>query len=172
MTASRSSSERLRQGLVLLLGAIAFVLIVGDATDRFAWTPLGIGLVYLAAAVAGGRDGGYWATAVVLVGWGLAVLWAREGRPDLDFSGLYLAGAGAGALTGVLLQRRGFAVDSAGLAGTVLAAGLILAFAAQWPEVLEEARTYALLVGAVGLFNVVAGAVTRERPPGGVEVES
>ena len=38
-------------------------------------TPLGIGLVYLLAAAVGGRRGGYWATATVLVGWGAAVVW-------------------------------------------------------------------------------------------------
>lgn len=158
MTAQRSPAQRLRQGLVLLLGALVFAVVVGNGTERFAWTPLGIGLVYLTAAVAGGREGGYWATAIVLVGWGLAVFWAREGNPDLDRSGLYLAGAGAGATVGVLLARRGFAVDALGLAATVLAAGVILALAPRWPEVIEEARTYALLVGAVGAVNVVVGA--------------
>lgn len=157
----RPSSLRLRQGLVLLAGAVIFALVVGSEPGRFFWVPLGIGLVYLAAAIAGGRRGGYWATAVVLLGWGAAVLWAREGRPDLDFSGLYLLGAGAGATVGVVLQRRGFAVDALGLTATVALAGLVLALAPQWPEVIEEARTYALLVGLVGLVNVVLGALGR-----------
>jgi hypothetical protein len=43
---------------------------------------------------------------------------------------------------------------------TVTVAGLVLAFASRWSEVLEEARTYALLAGLVGLANVVVGAVT------------
>jgi len=69
---------RLRQGLVLLLGAAVFAAVVGPEPDRFYLTPLGLGLAYLAAAAAGGRRGGYWATAIVLVAWGLAVFWMRE----------------------------------------------------------------------------------------------
>jgi hypothetical protein len=153
----RSPDLRLRQGLVLLAGAVLFAILVGPDADNFYLVPLGVGLIYLAAAAAGGRDGGYWATAVVLVGWGLAVVWVREGNPDLDTAGLYLLGAGLGAIAGVLLARRGFAVDPLGLATTVALAGLVLAFAAQWSEVLEDARTYALLVGLVGLVNVAIG---------------
>lgn len=158
----RPPALRLRQGLALLAGALLVaVLLGGDARD-FYYTPLGLGLAYLAAAALGGRRGGYWATAVVLVGWGAAVVWARKGRPDLDVAGLYLAGAGAGAVVGALLARRGFAVDPLGAAATVLVAGILLSFAGQWPEVLEEARTYALLVGLVGVGNVVAGAMGAE----------
>ena len=45
---------------MLLAGAIVFSLVVGSGPDTFYWTPLGIGLVYLASAVSGGRAGGYW----------------------------------------------------------------------------------------------------------------
>lgn len=144
---------------MLLGGAVLFAIVVGPDPDRFYLVPLGVGLVYLAAAAAGGRRGGYWATAVVLVGWGVAVVGAREGRPDLDAAGLYLLGAGIGGSAGLLLARRGFAVDPLGVTATVAAAGLVLAFASRWSEVLEEARTYALLVGLVGLVNVVAAAL-------------
>jgi hypothetical protein len=157
---SRPPAVRLRQGLAILAGALLFALVAGAEPDRFYLTPLGLGLIYLAAAALGGRRGGYWATAVVLVGWGAAVFWARQGRPDLDTAGLYLLGAGIGATAGVLLGRRGFAVDPLGLTATIAAAGLLLALAPRWPEVLQEARTYALLVGAVGLANAVAGAIS------------
>jgi hypothetical protein len=153
---------RLRQGLVLLLGAVVFALVVGPEPDRFYLTPIGLGLVYLAAAAAGGRRGGYWATAIVLVAWGLAVVWVRRGSPDLDTAGVYMAAVGLGAVAGLLLARRGVAVDALGLAGTIVLAGLSLAFAPQ-AEALAEARTYALLVGAVGLVNVIAGALSMRR---------
>jgi len=161
MVHERSPDERLRQGLVLLAGAIVFILVVGNGPNTFYSTPLGIGLVYLAAAVAGGKQGGYWATAVVLVGWGAAVFYVRNVQPDLDLAGLYLLGAGLGASVGILLARAGFAVDPLGLTGTVVIAGAILAFASRSPEVIGEARTYALVVGAIGLGNAVAGAVAR-----------
>jgi len=63
MSRGRSPALRLRQGFVLLAGAIVFLLVVGSGPDTFYWTPLGIGLVYLPAAVAGGRAGGYWSGA-------------------------------------------------------------------------------------------------------------
>lgn len=154
----RPASVRLRQGLALLVGAVVFVAVVGPEPDRFYLTPLGLGLVYLAAAAVGGRRGGYWATAIVLVAWGASVVWIREGRPDLDTAGVYMAAAGAGAVAGMLLARRGFAVDALGLAATIALAGLALAFAEQW-DALVEARAYALLVGLVGLVNAVWGAV-------------
>ena len=159
----RPPAVRLRQGLALLAGAVVFALVVGASPDRFYLVPLGLGLVYLAAAALGGPRGGYWATAVVLLGWGAAVFWVRQGEPDLDTAGLYLLGAGAGATAGVLLARRGFAVDPLGMAVTIMLAGLLLAFSRQWPEILEEARAYAVLVGAVGLANVVAAAIALQR---------
>ncbi len=70
MTSGRSPTLRLRQGFALLAGAVIFSLIVGSGPDTFYWTPLGIGLVHLAAASSGGREGGYWSGALVLVGWG------------------------------------------------------------------------------------------------------
>lgn len=155
----RPPSTRLRQGGALLVGALVFALVVGPDPAHFYLTPLGLGLIYLVAAGLGGRRGGYWATALVLIGWGAAVVVVREARPDLDTAGLYMLGAGAGAVIGVLLARRGFVVDALGLAATITAAGALLAFAGQWPDVLEETRSYALLVGLVGLGNMVAGAL-------------
>ena len=157
----RPPAVRVRQGLVLLAGALVLSVALGSSPDHLYLVPLGLGLVYLAAAAAGGRRGGYWATALVLLGWGAAVLWVREGRPDLDVSGLYLLGAGLGAALGVVLSRRGFSVDPLGLAITIAAAGLVLAVSSHWAGVLEEARTYAVLVGLVGLGNAIAGAVVR-----------
>ena len=86
----------------------------------------------------------------------------REGRPDLETAGVYMVAVGLGAVAGLLLARRGVAVDALGLAGTIVLAGLSLAFAGQ-AEALVEARTYALAVGAVGLVNVIAGALSMRR---------
>lgn len=160
-TRPRTAAERLRQGGILLAGAFVLALVLSDDPRRFFWVPLGLGLVYLAAALAGGKDGGYWATAVVLVGWGAAVVFVREARPELDLAGLYLLGAGLGAMVGVVLARRGWAVDPLGLAGTVALAGVLLALAPQ-VEALTEARTFALAVGAVGFVNVVLGLIGRD----------
>lgn len=166
LTRDRAIRLRLRQGLVLSGGAVLFGLLVGSGPDTFYWTPLGIGLVYLAASVAGGRQGGYWAGALVLVGWGAAVAYAREVRPDVDIAGLYLCGAGVGATAAVLAGRAGIRADPLGVAATVTIAGAILALSGRWSE-LTEARTYALFVGAVGLVNVIWALVAERRDTAG-----
>jgi len=159
--ADKPASLRLRQGLILLAGALVFELLVGNGGGRdFYWTPLALGLAYLAAALLGGRRGGYWPTALVLVSWGAAVIWVARTRPDLDTSGVYLAAVGIGAVVAVVLARRGVRVDPLGVAGTIAAAGLVLAVSSRWDRLTDQ-RTYAVALGAVGLFNVVAGVARR-----------
>ncbi len=80
----------------------------------------------------------------------------QHARPDLDTAGLYLVGAGLGAVIGVLLARARVAVDPLGVAGTVVLAGLFLALAPQ-VGAFTETRTFVLAVAAVGLVNVVLG---------------
>ena len=125
---------RIAQAVALLAGALVLVAVIHPDDARFFWTPLVLGLAYLAAAAAGGRHGGHWATACVLTGWGAAVGLVGATRPELETSGLYLAGAGLGALAGLVLARAGFAVDPMGLAGTIAVAGLILALSTRSPE--------------------------------------
>ena len=144
---------RIAQAVALLAGALVLVAVIHPDDARFFWTPLVLGLAYLAAAAAGGRHGGHWATACVLTGWGAAVGLVGTTRPELDTSGLYLAGAGLGALAGLVLARAGFAVDPMGLAGTIAVAGLILALSTRSPDLLGDARTYAAALAAVALAN-------------------
>jgi hypothetical protein len=167
---SKAPGVRLNQASLLLAGALFLVFIVAPDDGRFYWTPLTIGLAYLGAAIAGGRDGGHWATACALTGWGAAVVLAGAARPDLDVSGLYLTGAGLGAAAGLLLQRAGFAVNPMGLAVTITAGGFALALTTQAPGLLDDARTYAALIGAVAAGNVALALAprlqrTRTQPP-------
>jgi hypothetical protein len=145
---------RLHQAVLLLAGALFLVFVVAPVDGRFFWTPLTVGLAFLGAAVAGGRDGGYWAIACPLVGWGAAVVIAEAATPDLDVSGLYLAGAGIGAAAAVLLQRHGFAVEPLSLALTIAAGGLLLALTTTFAGVLDDARTYAAALGAVAVVEL------------------
>ena len=155
MITDTTKSVRIRQALLLLAGALALELLVAQGSLRFYWTPLILGITYLAAAAAGGRRGSYWATACVLVGWGLAVVYVGATKPtDIDTAGAYLVGAGLGAVAGTLLARRRFDVSPLGLGATAAAAGLILAISPRAPELLYDARTFALAIAAVGLVNL------------------
>ncbi len=156
----RPPAIRLRQGLALLAGAVALMLLVEPEGSRFYLTPLGLGLAYLAAAALGGPRGGYWPTALVLTGWGLAVVLVREARPELDTAGLYLLGAGLGAVAAAVLARRGFSADPLGAAATVAAAGLVLALSPQ-ADALVQTRTFAVALGLVGLVNVIWALMPR-----------
>ncbi len=124
---SKAPAVRLNQAVLLLAGAVFLTVVVAPEDTRFYWTPLTLGLAYLGAAVVGGREGGHWATACALTGWGAAVVYAGAVRPDLDLSGLYLAGAGLGVIAGLLLERAGYPVSTMGLAATVTVGGIILA---------------------------------------------
>lgn len=157
MVASKSGGVRFAQGIVLAGGAVALELLIARGDTPFYWVPLVIGLTYLVAAAVGRRTGGYWATALVLCGWGLAVVWAGSSGPDLAFSGLYMAGAGLGAVAAIGLGRAGFDASPLGAAATVAAAGALLALSPQVSE-LEDARTFAIALGAVALVNVLLAA--------------
>ena len=148
---------RLNQAILLLAGAVFLVFVVAADDDRFYWTPLTIGVAYLGAAIAGG----HWATACALTGWGAAVVLAGAARPNLDVSGLYLTGAGLGAAAGVLLQRAGFSVDPMGLALVIIGGGLALAFTTQAPGLLDEAATYAVIMGIVAIVNIALALAPR-----------
>ena len=80
---------------------------------------------------------------------------AGAARPDLDVSGLYLVGAGLGAVAGLLLQRAGFSVSTMGLALVITGGGLVLALTTQAPGVLDDALTYAVALGVVAIVNIV-----------------
>jgi len=154
----RSARQRLVQGAVLVVGAVLMLLVVGDESSRFYLVPGALGLVYLAAALAGGPRGGYWATALVLVGFGAAVIVIQRSSPSLASDGLEIAGVGLGALAGAVLARRGVAVDPTGAAATIVVIGIVAALRSEVSQ-LTDVVLYAGLVGLVGLVNVVVGAV-------------
>ena len=148
-----------------MIGAVVIVLAIGGSHSGFYWTPLSLGLTYLVGAAVGGPRGSYWATAVVLVGWGTAVVIVRQFNPDLDTAGLYLLGAGVGATAGMMLAGRGFAVSPIGMTLTVAVGGLVLSFEPRDSALLGDARFYAVLIGVVGAANLVLAAVSGDRSP-------
>jgi hypothetical protein len=143
-----SRALRIRQGVILIIGAIVIALAIGGSHSGFYWTPLSLG-----------PRGSYWATAVVLVGWGTAVVIVRQFSPDLDTAGLYLLGAGVGATVGMVLAGHGFAVSPIGMALTVAVGGLVLSVEPRDSALLGDARFYALLIGVVGAVNLLMATV-------------
>jgi len=161
---AKSSTVRLRQGAAFVAGAGAYLLLVEGPLD-FDWTPLLLGLAYLAAAALGGRDGGHWPTACVLVGWGLAVVLVREAGLDVTEGGAQVAGVGAGLVALGLLRRAGFGTDLVGAGATALVVGTVEALARD-VDLLVEPALYAGVVAAVGVVNL-ALALSRGRDGAG-----
>ena len=159
MTApARTPRNRVVQGLLLCAGAALLEFSAGADRIAFYWTPLIIGITYLLAAIVDGPRGGYWATAIGLTGWGLAVLYMGEVRPpDVDVAGVYLVGVGLAALAATVLRSRGFTVSEVGVALTIVGAGVFLALSVR-VDALVDASTYALAVGVVGALIVGGGA--------------
>ena len=143
------------QGAPLVAGAIVLYLLVELGDARFYWTPLIVGLAYLAAAAVGGPRGSYWATATVITAWGAGVVLLTEVDTGVGTAPGYLLAIGAGALVAALLERRGFAVDALGVAGSVLLAGAF--FALQPRDPFGDAWFYAAALGLVGLIRLAVG---------------
>jgi len=157
-----SAAQRVRQGLLLVAGAVALKVLVGGGTLEFFWTPLLLGLAYLAAALAGGRHGSYWATAPVLVGWGGVIVWLNEASPDVSQPAAYAFGMGMGVLLAGAVARTGQRVDLLGAGVTAAIAGLVFMLEPQ-VEVFGEATTFAEALAVVGLANLVLAAVSARR---------
>ncbi len=158
----KSPALRARQGAVFLAGAAAYY-VLAEGPLGFNWTPLLLGLVYLAAAALGGRRGGHWPTACVLVGWGLAIVLVREAGLDVSEGGAAVAGVGAGVVALGLLAARDFDASLLGAGATALAVGVVEALARD-VDVLVEPLLYAVLLALVGAANL---ALALSRGPGG-----
>lgn len=149
------------QAVCFLAGALAIEVLVAKGSVRFYWVPGMLGATYLAAALAGGRTGGHWPSACVLLGWGAAVAWAGASRlEEVDIAGLYLAGGGVGFVVAAVLARAGWAVDLLGAGATLAIAGTILALTPQ-VDPFDDAGLYALLLALVGAANLVGVAGSR-----------
>ncbi len=154
---------RLGRGGALLVGAVVYALLVYGPLE-FLWTPFLLGLAYLGAAAAGGRAGGLWATALVLLGWGLGVLAATKVDIGVSTADGYLIGVGAAALVGGLLARSGFSVDLIGIGATAFIAGVFHTFAGDPVQALVEPWPYVVLLGAVGALNLALALAPRSSP--------
>lgn len=162
--ADKLRAVRLRQAGALLAGAAAVELLTGVGPLAFHWVPLIIGLSYLVAAGLGGRTGGHWATAIVVVAFGATVALIDEASTGINPPAGYLLGAGLGAMLAAYLGGRGFSADALGIAGALTAAGLFLFLADDFPDALGRGEAYALLLALVGVVNLVLALRAPEGP--------
>jgi len=152
---------RIKQAIALLGGAGVLQLAVASGPLSFFWTPCFVGIAYLAAALAGGKQGGYWPTAVVFLTFGLTVgVLAEQRGLDVRVPAAYIASMGLAAMLGALLQRRGFVLDLTGVGGAIFLAGLFYGLDRYWVDVLGRADTYAALIAIVGLWSLIAAVRT------------
>lgn len=153
---------RLGRAGALITGAVVYALLVHGPL-QFYWTPLLLGLVYVAAAAAGGRRGGLWATALVLTGWGVGVLLATK-LDSVSSGDGYLLGIGGGIVVAGVLARSGFAIDLVSVGGTVLIAGILHNAAGDPVQALVKPWPYIALLAGVGALNLVLALAPQTRP--------
>lgn len=149
----KAPSVRARQAAAFGIGAVVYLLWTGVDGQRFRWTPFVIGLVYLAAAVLGGRRGGHWATGCVLTAWGASVLLYDELATSVGPGVFYAVGLAVGAGVAAALWRRGFSAAPQGIIGAVAGALIFLELEPR-ATVLGETTLYAGLLAAVAAVNL------------------
>lgn len=157
MTRPHGSGTRRRRAPVLVAGAVLLFLLVGDGRPLgFVWLPLVTGVVYLAAAAAGGRDGALWGPGCVVSGFGLGAVLTVAGPLGGElFSPVVLTAVGAGAVLAMLLPRLGIAVDGLSVASAVLLSGVFFLLSERGPtEVFRSVLVYAALLAAWGLWEL------------------
>ncbi|MCW2607809.1 MAG: hypothetical protein JWO60_2502 [Frankiales bacterium] len=165
---SRSADRPTARAVVLAVGAVAVYLLLDGGTASFGQVPLLVGLVYLAAAVVGGRDGALWAPGCVVTGWGLANVALAE--PSLEpllrgaESPAHMTGIGLGILALGGLARAGVRTTTASVGLAVLLSGLIfVGQRAQGWELLNSPTGYAALLLVYAVAELVVVQVRRRR---------
>jgi len=154
-----ATPPRTRRAAIFAAGAAATALLP-DALDLgFEWTPALVGAIYAAAALSEGRKGGYWATAIVLLTWGAGVL-AYVHLLDAPAAGIYAVAFGLAVVLAHELDRGGYEISMLGVGATIAAAGVFLIFEREW-ELLRETESYAVVLAAVALVNLVLAARRR-----------
>lgn len=163
---SRRGTDRpLARAGVLAVGAGAVYLLLDSGAAPFATVPLLVGLVYLAAATAGGPGGALWAPGCVVTGWGLANV--ALGEPALaplkaPESAAHMVGMGLGVLALAGLARVGVRTTTASVGLSVLLSGLLfVAQRGQGWALLNSAGGYALLLLAYALGELLAARAAR-----------
>lgn len=166
MAANSQDRPLARAGVLAAGAALVYVLFDREGID-FGLVPLVVGLVYLAAAVAGGLGGALWAPGLVVTGWGLgndALTWDGVRGQGIPESAAHMVGIGLGILALAALARFGVQVSVASVGLAVLLSGLL--FTAQRAGgygILNEGVGYAVLLLVFAALELVTHVVRRRR---------
>lgn len=146
------AEARHRSAIALLVGGAAMLGLVQTEAVRFYYTPLIVGLTYLAAAAVAGRRGALWAPGIITTCWGIAVLLGVHNVTHSGKASYELAGAIGIAVSLLLRYTIGLA---AGFIGMVVAFGVILIHNyAHVPSWIFHGVTFAALLAAWGLWEL------------------
>lgn len=146
------AEARHRSAIALLVGAAAMLALIQTGAVRFYYTPLVVGLTYLAAAAVAGRRGALWAPGIITSLWGVAVLLGVHNVTRGSKASYELAGAIGIALSLLLRYTIGLA---AGFIGMVVAFGVILIHDnGHAPSWVFKGVTFAALLAVWGLWEL------------------
>lgn len=142
---------------------------VQQGTIRFYYTPLIVGLTYLAAGAAAGRNGALWAPGIITTCWGIAVLLGVHGLTHGGKTSYEVAGVIGIALALALRYTIGLA---AGYIGIVVAFDIILLHdLSTVPSWVFKGQVFAVLLGVWGLRELRPAPRT-QRAASGDEADS
>lgn len=131
-----------------LAGALVVSLAVAPLGPLpFYTTPLILGLTYLGAAAAAGRQATLWAPGLIITAWGGAVLLVFSHTLNADFPAVAVTALGVGATAAALLGRAGFRVNGIAIALSILFAGLTELVASLGVALLGRGWFYGALLG-------------------------
>ncbi len=146
------AGARRRRGVVLILGALV-MLLVQQKVIKFYYTPLIVGLTYLAGAAISGRRGAFWAPGLVTTAWGISVLLTVHHVVSNPHDLAFTVAAVIGVAVALLLRFTvGLAAGALGLA--VSLAVVLLHNYAHPPSWIFHGITFALLLGIWGLWEL------------------
>lgn len=165
-TAGPLLTRRRRGALALIAGALVEGVLVQQGIIEFFWTPLILGLTYLAAATAAGRKGALWAPGIVVTCWGVAVVLGVKQVLTFDASLSYYVAAAIGVAIALVLR---YAVGlAAGPVGLVVSVAVVVAHAIpNLPSWVFQGLTWGILLGIWGLWELRPSPDEEPRSPAG-----
>jgi hypothetical protein len=142
--------------LPVLAGALVVSLALRPVGSvAFYFTPLVLGVTYLAAAAVVGRRATMWAPGFIITFWGIGVALEFSKTVHADFPSVAVTALGAGATVAALVGRVGIRTEPLAIALSVLLAGVTELVDSKGVDVLGRGWFYGALLGAWIVFDLL-----------------